>query len=92
LEKTNCGQGNSILPKPSQLLPKVHRRIFTNDETTFRSPQKKTSFEWKENQQRAFEDLKEKLLSAHDLKFPDFTKLFEIHTDLNNFTFERVLM
>ncbi len=50
------------------------------------------SFEWKEDQQKSIEDLKEKLLSTHDLKFPDFTKLFEVHTDVNNFAFERVLM
>jgi hypothetical protein len=66
--------------------------ILANDETTYRSPQKKLSFEWKEEQQRAFEDLKEKLLSGHDLKFLDFTKLLEIHIDVNDFAIEWLLM
>jgi len=34
------------------------------------------SFKWKEEQQKAFEDLKEKFSSALLLKFLDFTKPF----------------
>jgi hypothetical protein len=50
------------------------------------------SFEWKEEQQRAYEDLKEKLSSTPMLKFLDFTKLFEVHIDVSDFTIGGVLM
>jgi hypothetical protein len=46
---------------------------------------KKLPFEWKEEQQRTFEELKEKLSSTPILKFPDFTKLFKDHIDANDF-------
>ncbi len=42
----------------------VYKMIFVGGETTFKPFQKKKSFEWKEEQQRAFEDLKDKLLST----------------------------
>lgn len=50
------------------------------------------SFEWKEEQQRAYDGLKEKLLSAPMLKFPYFTKLFEVHIDASDFTIGGVFM
>jgi len=50
------------------------------------------SFEWKDEQHRAYEDLKEKLLSAHVLKFPNFTKSFKVHIDASDFTIGGVLM
>jgi len=40
---------------------------------------KKLSFEWKEEEQRVFEDLKKKLSSTFMLKFLDFTKPFKVH-------------
>ncbi len=44
-------------------------------------------FEWKEEQQKAFEDLKEKLSSSHVLMFLDFNKPFEIiHINANDIT------
>jgi two-component SAPR family response regulator len=42
---------------------------------------KDLSFKWKEDKHKAFEDLKEKLLFAPTLKFPNFTKLFKVHTN-----------
>ncbi len=39
------------------------------------------SFKWKEEEQKAFEDLKDKLSSTHVLKFLNFTKPLEVHTD-----------
>jgi len=53
---------------------------------------KKMSFEWKEEQQKVFENLKEKLLSTFMLKFLDFTKPFKVHTDVNDFTIKGVFM
>jgi hypothetical protein len=53
---------------------------------------KELSFEWKEEQQRAFEDSKEKLSFAHVLMFIDFNKSFEIHIDTSDFTIGRVFM
>lgn len=50
------------------------------------------SFEWKEEKQKKFEDLKEKPLSAPMLKFPNFTKLFEVHTNANEFNINEVFM
>jgi hypothetical protein len=51
---------------------------------------KELSFEWKEEQHKAFEDLKNKLSSTM-LKFLNFTKSFEIHTDTNAFIIRGVL-
>ncbi len=48
------------------------------------------SFEWKEEQHKAFEDLKEKI-SSTVLKFLNFTKSFEIHIDTNVFIIGGVL-
>jgi hypothetical protein len=46
---------------------------------------KELPFEWKEEQQTTFEELKEKLSFAPILKFPHFTKLFEVHIDASDF-------
>jgi hypothetical protein len=53
---------------------------------------KELSFEWKEEQQKAFEDLKSKLSFTLALKFPNFTKPFEIQTDANDFGIGGVFM
>jgi hypothetical protein len=53
---------------------------------------KKLSFKWKEEQQMAFEDLKSKLSFTLVLRFPNFTKPFEIHTDANDFAIGGVFM
>jgi hypothetical protein len=45
----------------------------------------KFSFEWKEEQQKIFEDLKDKLSSIHVLRFPDFIKPLEVHTNASDF-------
>jgi hypothetical protein len=46
---------------------------------------KELPFEWKEEQQTTFEELKEKLSSTSILKFLDFTKMFEVHIDVSEF-------
>ncbi len=53
---------------------------------------KELSFVWKEEQQKEFEDLKEKFLFAPMLKFPYFTKLFKVHTNASDFVINGVLM
>jgi hypothetical protein len=53
---------------------------------------KELPFKWKKEQQRAFKDLKKTLLSTPMLKFSDFTKPFEVHTDASDFDIERVFM
>jgi hypothetical protein len=49
-------------------------------------------FEWKEEQQRAFEGLKEKFSFALVLRFPNFTKLFKVHTNASDFAINGVFM
>ncbi len=49
-------------------------------------------FEWKEEQPRAFEDLKNKRSSALMLRFLDFIKPFEVHIDASDFAIDKVLM
>lgn len=53
---------------------------------------KELSFEWKEEQQKAFEDLKEKLSPSPMLKFPYFTQSFEVHINASDFVINGVLM
>ncbi len=92
MEKASHNQRNLILPRLGQLLLKIHKIIFTNDETTFGPPKKGVISEWKEEQLKAIEDLEEKFLSAFVLKFLDFTKSFKVHTNANDFTIRRVFM
>jgi hypothetical protein len=42
---------------------------------------KELFFKWKDEHQRAFKDLKHRFSFALMLKFANFTKLFEIHTN-----------
>jgi hypothetical protein len=53
---------------------------------------KELSFEWKEEQHKAFEDLKNILSSALVLRFLEFTKSFEVHTNVNDFAIDGVFM
>jgi hypothetical protein len=45
-----------------------------------------------EEEQRAFKDSKEKLLSTPMLKFLDFIKSFEVHINANDFIISGVFM
>ena len=47
---------------------------------------------WDEHCYRAFEELKRRLTFAHVLKFPEFKKPFEVHTDASDFAIRGVLM
>jgi hypothetical protein len=53
---------------------------------------KEPSFKWKDEQQKEFEDLKEKFSSTPKLKFPNFTKYFKVHTNTSDFVISGVLM
>jgi hypothetical protein len=63
-------------------------KMFIKDFSALTKPltnlmKKKGSFEWKDEQQSAFDLLKGKLLSTLVLQFPNFVKPFEMHTDAN---------
>ncbi len=45
---------------------------------------KELSFEWQEEQENAFGVLKKRFSTSLPLKFPDFTKPFEVHTNAND--------
>ena len=47
---------------------------------------------WTEHYYRAFGELKRRLTSTPMLKFPEFKKPFEIHTNASDFVIARVLM
>jgi hypothetical protein len=64
LEEANHGQNNSILPRHGQLVLEVHIKILGDDEITFNLIKKEFSFEWKKEQHRAFENLKNMFLST----------------------------
>jgi hypothetical protein len=53
---------------------------------------KELFFKWKEEQQKAFENLKEKFSYALLLKFLDFTKPFKVHANMSDFTIGGVFM
>jgi len=53
---------------------------------------KELSFEWKEEQLWAFEDLKKKHSFAFVLRFLDFIKPFEVRINANDFAIGKVLM
>jgi hypothetical protein len=53
---------------------------------------KELSFKWKDEQHRAFEDLKEKLSFTLVLKFPNFTKLFKVHINVHDFVIKGILI
>jgi hypothetical protein len=52
----------------------------------------KIKIKWKDEHQRAFKDLKQRLPFAHMLKFPNFAKLFEIHTNASDFIIGKIFM
>jgi len=52
---------------------------------------KSEKFEWTVEQQNAFEILKEKLMTAPVLKYPDFTEEFIVTTDASAFAIGAVL-
>ena len=47
---------------------------------------------WDEHCYRRFWELKRRLTSAHVLKFPEFEKPFEVHTNASDFAIGGVLM
>jgi hypothetical protein len=53
---------------------------------------KEFSFKWWKEQEKSFRVLKDKFSTSPILKFPDFTKPFEVHTDTNGFVIGGVLM
>ncbi len=58
----------------------------------FELPTKELSFEWQHEQQEAVFRIKEKLSTTHVLKYPNFLKSFEMHTNANEFSIGDVWM
>ena len=72
-------------------------RRFVKDFSTIAAPlnaivKKDVVFKWGEEQQKAFESLKEKLTNAPILTLPNFTKTFEIECDASNVGLRAVLL
>jgi Reverse transcriptase (RNA-dependent DNA polymerase). len=79
-EPTNIRQLRGFLGLAS------YYRKFIKNFSTIAKPlnqllEKDILFEWKENQQQAFETLKKLLISAPILRYPDFQRPFYLHTD-----------
>ena len=49
------------------------------------------NFEWTEEQENSFQKIKTALITAPVLRYPDFTKIMEIHTDASTFGLGAVL-
>ncbi|TYK21798.1 uncharacterized protein E5676_scaffold991G00020 [Cucumis melo var. makuwa] len=72
-------------------------RRFVKDFSSIASPltelvKKHVKFEWKEKQENAFNELKEKLIKAPCLALPNFDKSFEIECDANGIGIGAILM
>jgi hypothetical protein len=72
-------------------------RRFVKDFSTIAAPlneltKKGVAFEWKEQQENAFQELKKRLTEAPLLVLPDFTKTFEIECDASGIGIGGVLM
>ncbi len=57
----------------------------------FELPTKELSFEW-QHEQQSVQRIKEKLSTTHVLKYPNFLKSFEMHTNANEFSIGDVWM
>jgi hypothetical protein len=53
--------------------------------------QKDKNYEWKERQEKSFEELKRKLTEAPILIYPDFDKIFTLYTDASGYALGCVL-
>ena len=92
---------NFPVPKDLKELRVAHElfsyyRKFIKDFSKIAKPmlkllKKNTPFEWKENQQRTFDYLKEKLMKAPILQYSNFDKPFLLHTDASGYELGAVL-
>jgi RNase H-like domain found in reverse transcriptase len=49
------------------------------------------AFKWTEAQDKAFHEVKKVITQNTLLKFPDFNKVFDIHTDASDYQLESVI-
>ncbi|XP_020297641.1 uncharacterized protein LOC109862121 [Pseudomyrmex gracilis] len=74
-----------------RILQKIYQPGLKNRKPLTRLLQKEVAFEWGHEQQQAFENLKEKLIIAPLLAYPDFDKEFIVTTDVSSYAVGAVL-
>ncbi|GJY30669.1 hypothetical protein Tco_0414164 [Tanacetum coccineum] len=74
------------------VLSKIHRGIFFDFKTTYQPNAKNKKYEWGEEEEEAFQMLKQKLCSAPILALPEGTKDFVVYCDASIKGFGAVLM
>ena len=92
LGATNYGDRSAEFPRISGVLPQIHRRVFKDSRTTALLTRKGVKFEWTDRCEESFQTLKEKLMSAPVLTFPEGNKGFEVYSDASHQGLGCVLM
>ena len=90
--ETENDQGAKVVPWVGELLSQVRAGLRQNCQAIIGPLEEIVSRIWDEHYYRAFGELKRRLTSAHVLKFPEFKKPFEMHTDTSDFAIGGVLM
>ena len=92
LGATNYGDRSAEFPRISGVLPQIHRRVFKDSRTTALLTRKGVKFEWTDRCEESFQTLKEKLMSAPVLTFPEGNKGFEVYSNASHQGLGCVLM
>ena len=91
-EKPKTTKGAKVVPWIGKLLSQVRAGLHQIAKPLSDILKKLVWKIWDEHCYRAFGELKRRLTSAHVLKFPEFKKPFEVHTDASDFAIGGVLM
>ncbi|GFT20281.1 retrovirus-related Pol polyprotein from transposon 297 [Trichonephila clavipes] len=91
LEKDIIEECESLYGAPVVLIPKPNNqfRLYC---PTLEQPKKKASWKWSEEEEKAFQTLKQCLVSPPILKHADFSKPFLIRTNASNYALGAVLL
>ncbi|GFS88670.1 retrovirus-related Pol polyprotein from transposon 17.6 [Trichonephila clavipes] len=73
------------------MVPKIYNQFFLYC-PTLEQPKKKAFWKWSEEEEKAFQTLKQCLVSPPILKQADFSKPFRLRTDASNYALEAVLL